>query len=193
MTPFEGDDLLEFEGDNKITTTQFFIKGYEPSTYKFDGTRKEMHVFMEIISDKAEQFHWNNILYIEDDDDIPRSIIYDPEMITFKNMLKNVREYQDKFERRAQNARMMYYYIIDSLTPHFKGLIMQHTYDFTLYGHRNGPMLLKKIHTLVTEEETTETHRVVKTNKYTGYTTLSDTGCIHQEKKQKTSNYNTWA
>jgi hypothetical protein len=32
MTPFKGDEVLEFEGENKNTTTQFFIKGYEPST-----------------------------------------------------------------------------------------------------------------------------------------------------------------
>jgi hypothetical protein len=45
------------------------MTGLEPSTFKFGGDPKQMKTFTEIIYDQAEQYHWNNIVHIEDDDE----------------------------------------------------------------------------------------------------------------------------
>jgi hypothetical protein len=155
IAPFEGDELLIFEGEERKNATRFFIKGTEPSTYKFDGTIRECTTFMEIIYDKAQQFHWTNIIYIEDDDDIPRSVIFESDLLTYENVRDHARDYQDMVDRRTQNAYMMYYCIIDSLEPRFKAIVMQYSARYSIFGRRNGPMLLKQIFDLLPEEDDT--------------------------------------
>jgi hypothetical protein len=142
LSPYGGEDVLDLNGQD-YNARQFYIKAVEPSSIKFGGTVHELPIFREIIYDQVERFHWNNIIYIEDNDDIPQSIIYNSELLTLENVIKHANKYQESIDRRTQNAHMMYYYIIDSLEPAMKATLMEQSHKFTLHGRRNGPMLLK--------------------------------------------------
>jgi hypothetical protein len=81
ISPYEGNKILTFEGEEKINEIQFDIKGLHPSSFKFGGTTNKFEIIMETIHDQAKHFHWKNNISIEDDNDNPRNIIYDSELI----------------------------------------------------------------------------------------------------------------
>jgi hypothetical protein len=77
-------------------------------------------------------------------------------MLTHENVRDHAYHYQAIVNRQTQNAYMMYYFIIDSLEPKFKAIVMKKWDRFTIFGRRNGPMLLKTIFDLLPEEDDTE-------------------------------------
>ena len=148
-----------------------YQRGTEPLTIKFDGEVGSLNTFIERLSDRAIEMGWGhtyaNIL------DIPTTV---GGTVTTYNLLQEFGrlKLQDvtahannswitQQTRAAQNAVMMYYCIMASLTDDANIKILTETDKFTLQGIPDGPSLFKYLVDVVNiDTRATVTH--IRTN-----------------------------
>ena len=148
-----------------------YQRGTEPLTVKFDGEVGSLNTFIERLSDRAIEMGWGhtyaNIL------DIPTTV---GGTVTTYNLLQEFGrlKLQDvtahannswitQQTRAAQNAVMMYYCIMASLTDDANIKILTETDKFTLQGIPDGPSLFKYLVDVVNiDTRATVTH--IRTN-----------------------------
>ena len=148
-----------------------YQRGTEALAIKFDGEVGSLNTFVEKLSDRAIEMGWGhanaNIL------DIPTTV---DGIVTTYNLLQEFGrlKLQDvtahanntwitQQSRAAQNAVMMYYCIMASLTDEANIKILTETEKFTLQGIPDGPSLFKYLVDVVNiDTRATVTH--IRTN-----------------------------
>ena len=120
-----------------------------PLDTKFDGTAKELILFMDELRRKAEDFGWNqDLLQISDQHPVHptiRNLLSFHRLIEIEDVQAHARTYIGTQSRLAQDSNMMYHFIKDSLSKGArKRMAMEHQ-QYDIQGTRDGPCFLKAL------------------------------------------------
>ncbi|KAL7559272.1 hypothetical protein ACA910_014622 [Epithemia clementina (nom. ined.)] len=111
----------------------------------FDGEADNIAVFLANVSNRARRFGWHDILTVPDDGSTNRNLIQDYGLVSMTNVQTRAQQYVGTPSRNAQNADMMYHFLIDSLESAYKAEVLLYQDDYTVTGTPDGICLLKKI------------------------------------------------
>ena len=115
MSPAENDVILTFPQDNKI-----YFKATKGLDTKFGGKADQVCSFLTLVECQARSFGWKeSIMMIPDNNGTVRYLLKEYGHLTMENVRLHAAPYVAAQTRQAQNARMMYDFLEESLEEKF--------------------------------------------------------------------------
>lgn len=146
LTPGADNAILDLNpGGTGIKT---FNKAIEGLSNKFDGKAESLATFLVSVNDQADTFGWRAQLTIPSGaPPVDRDLIRDYGSITLEEVQTHALTWAGTNTRAAQNAYMMYMFIMNSLTPEFKTktILQPDKYHVGAARVKDGPSLLKHV------------------------------------------------
>ena len=140
----QGNNILDFLQVHDVKTYYKAI-ALLPTEDCFDGTMDKVVVFLATVEDCSSWFNWTAILMIPDDNTTPRDLIREYGCLSMTNCQAHAGTYIDQPMRQAQNSQMLYTFLIESITPSFKGQVLLYQTNYTINNTKSGPCSLKQI------------------------------------------------
>ena len=147
MSPAENDDILTFPQDNKI-----YFKTTKGLDTKFGGKADQVHTFLTLVERRARSFGWKeSILMIPDNNGTVRYLLKEYGRLTMDNVRTHAAPYVAAQTRQAQNDRMMYDFLEESLEEKFLAEVTLYEQEYLITPAAggepilNGPAFLKQI------------------------------------------------
>ena len=142
-----GNARLDYSNTSHIKT---YYKAVTPLEHKFDGKPSNLHIFMKSIANWAKDFGWVNILNINDSNRNTRSLLNDYEQLTTAEVKTHARnQWRNQHMRDAENAKMLYHFLFESLDESFKATILLKNLNYQVtvgtYTTEDLSCLLKQI------------------------------------------------
>ena len=121
--------------------TKLYYKAITALDNKFDGTPEKFIAFLASITSQARQFGWNSILTI------PvamgtRDLLSDTGRISMAKINVHAATYTGTQTRAAQNPKMLYHFLMNSMTMEFTTKFVLYQEEYTM---KIGACLFKKI------------------------------------------------
>jgi hypothetical protein len=120
-----------------------------PLDNKFDGTAKELVLFMDELRRKAEEYGWNqDLLQVSDRHPVTptiRNLLSFHCLIDIEDVQAHARTYIGTQSRIAQDSSMMYIFIKDSLTKGARTKMATEHQQYDINGTPDGPCFLKAL------------------------------------------------
>ena len=147
MSPAENNTILTFPQDNKI-----YFKATKGLDTKFGGKADQVRTFLTLVECRARSFGWKeSIMMIPDNTGTVRYLLKEYGRLTMENVKNHAAPYVAAQTRQAQNARMMYDFLEESLEEKFLAEVTLYEQEYvvtpTAGGEPilNGPAFLKQI------------------------------------------------
>ena len=144
LSPGQGNNILDFSQAHNVKTYYKAIT-LLPTEDCFDGMTDKVVVFLATVEDCSSRFNWTTILMIPDDNDDPRDLIREYGHLSITNCQACAGMYIGQPIRQAQNAQMLYPFLIESITPSFNGQVLLYQTNYTINNIKSGLCLLKQI------------------------------------------------
>ena len=151
LAPGRNDHILDWT--NPAHTKQYY-KPTSPldSTEKFDGQPNKICLFLAHVEDRAQQFNWQSILTIPvSHPPTSYNLVCNYGQMSLQDVQTKALTYVRMQGREAQDAYMLYNFLIESLTDAFKAQVLLYEQDYTIMpmgglpSMKDGPTLLKRI------------------------------------------------
>jgi hypothetical protein len=118
-----------------------------PLETKFDGAPTKMMTFLDDVQEKANNCGWNqHLLSVNDGDPTNpqvRNLLVSHRMLSIEAIRAHATAYIGTATRLAQDSRMMYEFLRDSLTDGARASLATETAKYTITGTADGPLYLK--------------------------------------------------
>ena len=124
--------------------TNLYYKAIAALDNKFDGTPEKFIAFLASVTSRAKQFRLNMILAIPVDTNT-RELLTDYGRIKMDNISNHAPTYTGTQTREAQNSKMLYHFLINSVTTELTTKLVLYQEDYTINGVPIGACLFKKI------------------------------------------------
>jgi hypothetical protein len=123
-----------------------FQKATEPLSTKFDGSTDLLPTFLQSVADRSDTYGWRAQLRIPAGaPPTARDLISEYGRITMEEVRARAATWVGTNTRGAQNAYMLYLFLIESLTPKFKSLVILERDKYLITDVKDGVCLLKHI------------------------------------------------
>ena len=151
LTPGCNDHILDWT--NPAHTKQYY-KATSPldSTEKFDGQPNKIRLFFAHVKDRAQQFNWQSISTIPVSlPPVSYNLVCNYRWMSLQHVQTKALTYVRLQGRKAQDAYMLYNFLIESLMYAFKAQVLLYEHDYTitpmggLPSMKDRPTLLKQI------------------------------------------------
>ena len=151
LAPGRNDHILDWS--NPAHTKQYY-KATLPldSTEKFDGQPNKIRLFLVHVEDRAQHFNWQSILTIPvGHPPISYNLVHNYGQMSLQDVQTKALTYVRMQGCEAQDAYMLYNFLIKSLTDAFKAQVLLYEQDYTitplggLPSMKDGSTLLKRI------------------------------------------------
>ena len=120
-----------------------------PLDHKFDGSPKELTLFLEEIGRRAETSGWNEeLLRVSDLDPVTpteHNLLSFHRMITIEHVRVHAQAYIGTPSRLAQDSKMMYEFLQGSISSGAKKRMAMQHYEYDIDGIPDGPCFLKAL------------------------------------------------
>ena len=120
-----------------------------PLDIKFDGSSKELVLFMDELKHKADENGWNDMLLRVSDrhpvNPTFRNLITNHRLIDIEDVRAHAQTYIGTQARVAQDSNMMYIFIRDSLSKGARSKMATEHVQYDINGTPDGPCYLKAL------------------------------------------------
>ena len=124
--------------------TKLYYKAITAVDNKFDGTPEKFIAFLASITSQAQQFRWNSIFAIPVGTST-RELLTDYGRISMDDINGHATTYTGTQTREAQNSKMLYHFLMNSVTMEFTTKLVLYQEDYTINGAPIGACLFKKV------------------------------------------------
>lgn len=150
LSPGRAPDILDLSpGGSGIKTYRSAIAGLD---VKFDGTQATIAIFLEAVARRAASHGWITQLSIPvGTPAVNRSLLKDFGVISMADVKTYASTWIETNTRAAQNAYMLYEFLMDSLTPEFTQRVILRPAEYRAanatgtVSREDGPSLLKYV------------------------------------------------
>ena len=124
---------------------KFFKTATEPLATPFDGTTQGLRLFLYFVAQRAELQNWSNIITIPDANGVDRDLLKDHRLLTLADVRAHAATYLLNQDRRAQDSRMMYVFLLKSISQEAQNRMVPDDASFrvTTENIPSGPAYLK--------------------------------------------------
>ena len=124
--------------------TKLYYKVIAALDNKFNGTLEKFIAFLASITSRARQFGWYSILTIPVAMDT-RELLSDYGRISMAEINSHATTYTGTQTRAAQNSKMLYHFLMNSVTTEFTTKLVLYQEEYIMNGAPIGACLFKKI------------------------------------------------
>ena len=142
-TPAEANDQpLDM---SSAISQKFFKTATEPLAKPFDGTTQGLRLFLYFVAQRAELQNWSKIITIPDASGIDRDLLKDHQLLTLNNVRVHAESCLLNQDRRAQDSRMMYVFLLKSISQEVQSRMVLDDASFRVTAQNilSGPAYLK--------------------------------------------------
>jgi hypothetical protein len=130
---------------NKPNELKIFKSATASMQDKFDLKEEHLRVFLETVKEQVRTYDWIHIITVPDDNAINRDLTTNYGQVTRANVQAHAATYIGQQNRHAQNAMMLYKYLLNSLTDEAKLMMLTLKEQYHVNNVPDGIMLLKAI------------------------------------------------
>jgi hypothetical protein len=130
---------------NKANELKLFRSATTGLSEKFDLKEEHLRVFLEGVREQARTFDWSYILLVPDDNAIARNLTTNYGQVTMANVVAHANTYIGQPNRNAQNAMMLYKFLINSMNDDSRLTMLTLKDQYHINDVPDGILLLKAI------------------------------------------------
>jgi hypothetical protein len=135
-------DPLDYNKPNEL---KIFKSATAGMSDKFDLKEQHLRVFLETVREQARTYDWIHVITVPDVNGIGRNLTTNYGQVTRENVQAHAITYIGNPDRNAQNAMMLYKYLMNSLTDEAKLTMLTMKEQYHIGIVPDGIMLLKAI------------------------------------------------
>ena len=134
--------MLDYGNTSHVKTTQLL--------HKYDDKSSSLCIFMNRVLNRAKNFGWSNILYINDSSGTNRNLLNKHGQLTTEEVKNHAQtSWSNQPMRYTQNSEMLYHFLFKSLDDCFKATVLLKKSNYMIvvgnYTTEDGSCLLKQI------------------------------------------------
>jgi hypothetical protein len=130
---------------NKSNELKIFRAATSGMTEKFDLKEEHLRVFLETVREQVRTFDWSHIITVPDANAVGRNLTTNYGQVTREQVQAHATTYIGVPNRHAQNAMMLYKFLMNSLTDDAKLTMLTMKEQYHVNNVPDGIMLLKAI------------------------------------------------